>query len=497
MLGGALWGLLAILHLGFVFPPLQGLSRIRHEALGPTLRAYAALCFFRLTALLAWWPLVAVTAAAANAAGLTPSVARLVLLPAVLLTACFFIASLTEHLALYLDSKRVEGPATARNAWHATVRKYFLGYLKRSGIVLQRRFLERALFLPGTPDSGFEVTLYGGALGAPRILIGAKALTAALGELPDEPEGPDRQVNPEELPFGFITPADDEAGPRVEKLTERLRRRLSRAAPRSRAPAMPRLLGEPTTALGWVVPRPVDEAVPLISNTREDYEVVKGLLTEHYGRFEKNLDEDEHDDTDPTQKDFLFGALMVATGGFTRRDNLGATLASAFGARGRTRKVLRALFLLHARVFAWPRAAVADAFAALNQALHPQIQYLHLCRNGSPAVLTARADAPHLVETSKTLLEQLLESSGEEDARFLEPTEAHRMLWLAPFFAARLVRGAPRWLRAVALGAVAAALAAVVVTQVLDAVSYRPTYVERMTQMRAMADKASQGAVSK
>jgi hypothetical protein len=502
LLGGLLWGALAVLHVGFVFPPLQGLSRIRHEALSPTLRAWLSLCALRGAALLAWLPLISITLLAARTAELSSRVTLWLLLPCVGLYGCFWLASLVDHLSAYLDDRLVEGSASAANPWHATARKYFLGYVKRGGLLLDRGFLERALFLPGRPEQGTEVLFYGGGFGPPRVLIGATALTAALGELPDEPEAPERIVNLEELPAGFVVPQEETGSGRAETRAERLRKRLTRAAPRRRAPAMPRLLGEPTTALGWVVPRPVDEAVPLISNTREDYEVVKGLLTEHYGRFEKNLDEDDHDDTDPTQKDFLFGALLVAAGAFTRRDHLLGTLARAL-ALGRphaswpSRMLMRGLFGLHARFVAWPRIAISDAYAALNNALHPLIQHLHLKGGGALAVLTARADAPHLVEISKTLLEGLVtKKPSGDDTQLYRPTPRNRMLWLAPFFAARLAPPRARALRALTLAAAAALVMAVAADQLIDALNYRPIYVDRMTQMRAMAEKAAQRPIA-
>ena len=63
-----------------------------------------------------------------------------------------------------------------------------------------------------------------------------------------------------------------------------------------------------------LVPLAPNETVPLIANDQEDFSVVRQLLTEHYAAFEKGWIDDEYDDTDPTHKDFLFGAILAELG---------------------------------------------------------------------------------------------------------------------------------------------------------------------------------------
>lgn len=490
--GGLLWGGLAVFAIGVVLPPLHGLSRVRHDALGPLLRAWLALCCLRSTFVVAALPVFSAVAWAAHQAGLEQRLTYAVLFPLVGLWGVFWLLSWVDNLSAYLDARLVDGPASERNLWHATARKYFMGYVKRQGVLLDRGFLERALFLPAKPGGPQGVVFYGGGLTRPRILIGAAVRELALGELPDEPEAPERETNPEELPLGFVVPQRGEV---KWAKAEKLRRLLAKARARPRAPP-PRLLGEPATALGWILPQPVDVAVPLISNSREDYEVVKSLLTEHYSKFEKNLDEDEHDDTDPSQRDFLFGGLLIAAGGFTRGDHLFSTVGLALEqARARaswpSRQLLRAASSLYVRFLQWPSATVADAFAALNGGLHHTFQLLSLSRGADPAEATARADAPRLIELSKRLLEGLWSSEPEgADRQLFRPTPRNRALWLAPFFYARLAPRRGRWLTLVLGGAAAAAALGLAFVAVRDAMEYRPRYVERMTQLQTMAAEA-------
>src|SRR5581483_6268876 len=102
-----------------------------------------------------------------------------------------------------LDVQLVIGPATPRNPWHGTIRRYFRGYVRRNGIEVDKRLLERTLFLPSLlPD----VVSYGGGFARPRVLVGEQAREAALGGLPEENEFPERTVNPEEWPWGMLAP---------------------------------------------------------------------------------------------------------------------------------------------------------------------------------------------------------------------------------------------------------------------------------------------------
>jgi hypothetical protein len=496
VLAGLLWGTFLIVNLMLVFPPVHGLSRIRFDALKAVLEGWVWLSLLRCALLLLYVPIFMVTLYASEAAAIPERITTALVLPTVGLVCWFWFLSLVDNLSVFLDEKLVEGSASVRNEWHPTIRKYFMGYVRRNGISIDRRLIEYGLFLPGRDT---EVTLWGGGFAVPRILVGQKARETALGELPDEPEAPERTTNPEEAPFGTMLPSPLEfhgrAWSKKAAAADAWRRKLVRAPPKPRVP-MPRLLGEAATALGWVMPQSLDESVPLISNTKEDYEVVKSLLTEHYGRFEKNLDEDEHDDTDPSQKDFLFGALLVQAGRLTRRDNLLSTIALSLRlamprASIVSRKLMQAAAELYARFLAWPAAVVGDAYAALNQALHPTIQYLDWVRTpGINPHLTARADGPRFVETSKTILDRVAKEEPKgPDRQLLRPSPRNRMLWLSPFFYAPLTVRPPRWRRA--LGAVAAVLTVgtIVTLAVQDAIEYHPTYVERMTQMQAAAEE--------
>jgi hypothetical protein len=380
-----------------------------------------------------------------------------------------------DNLATFLDAKLVDGSASARNPWHPTIKKYFLGYVRRLGVEIDRRLVDRVLFLPTHLP---HVTSYGGGLGRPRILVGVDSRDAALGELPDETEAPEQTINPEELPCGLLVPRPPLSDHRARKLDAR-RRVLTGAPPRSRS-SSPRLIGEQATLLGWVMPHA--QGIPLIANSRDDYDLVRQLLTEHYAAF-RNVDDDDWDDTDPSQLDFLFGAILRELGSFERRDGALNTLRHAFAlaqpkASWLSRHVIGGLGRFFERFLAGPAAIVGDAYAALNHGLHHLIQYLYTLREERLLPhLTARADEPRLLMSSKDILEE-----AADDKSPLSHATRRRLLWLSQLVHVSLVvepRRKLRWVGSLAFALVGCLL---LVQAVRTAIHYHPSYVQRMNK---------------
>lgn len=460
---GMLWGTFVLLNASWVFAPLRGLGQARHDAIWPLLQSWLALVFLRATLLVAYAPLLWLALVACAALGVSSRVALAVALPAVGLVAIVWLLTLVDNLARFLDGKLVAGRADARNPWHATIKRYFRGYIRRTGVELDPTLFERTLFLPSALPG---VVSYGGGFARPRILVGEPVRDAALGQLPDESELPDHTVNAEELPLGFVV-----AGQRPTPLGEKRRHELALAPARPRGYA-PKLIGENATLLGWVVPQASGDGVPLISNTVEDYDVVKRLLTEHYAAFERNVDDEEIDDTDPTQKDFLFGALLREMGTLMSHDSLLATIRLALAGR--------VAFTFYDRFLSGPAARIADAQVALNQGLHQLIQYLSFLRVGAAAPLTTRANAPKLIQTSKDLFEQMDRAAiATVERQLLAATPRNRLLWLSHLFHAPLGRRRDRGLRILAALAVVAVAGGALFLAVRDAADYHATYLER------------------
>jgi hypothetical protein len=479
---GVLWAVFALATGVWVFAPVHGLERIRHDALWPLLRSWMALALLRAAALLVLQaPLFFLLLRAGTELGMRDRVTW-ACLPASGLLAQFCLLSLVDNLSVYLDAALVSGPPTARNPWHGTLKRYFRGYVRRGVIGVAEKLIERTLFLPG---SRADVVCYGGGFARPRIVVGQRPMEAALGELPDEEEIPDRTANPEELPFGILVPSRPPEAALAR--AESVRRSLTLSPPRPRA-HVPRLIGENATLLGWVLPQPTEKGIPLISDTEEDFGVVKRLLSEHYGAFAATYDGDEVDDTDPTQKDFLFGALLREMGIVARHDVIFATLGlfvEVVAARsGWLAAFVRLPLTLYENLFAVPAARVADAYAALNGALHPLIQYLCFVRGGHAELLTARASAPRLMQTSREMVARLAGRPPTAAERsVLRVTPRDRCEWLARVFYEPLSPPRVRWVRIAGGVALAAAFGALLVRYVSDAIAYHPTYAARMQSL--------------
>jgi len=507
LVGGLLWGWLAIVNGRLLFPRLgSGIERVRHEALFPLLGAWLRTAGARSVLLLAYAPAVVVAVIAGRLLAFDERTSKILLIPLAGLVCVFWLLSLVDNLTVYLDVKLVEGVAGERNAWHATVRRYFRGYVRRGGVDLAPELVDGLLFLPAGAKNG--VTCYGGGFTRPRILIGPDAREAALGPLPDEAEMPERSSNPEELPLGLLLPdlaTGRKAGPGWRRdLSERMRKRAALAPARAKA-ILPRSIGENATLLGWILPTTTEEGLPLISDSSEDFQVVRELLTEHYSGFEKDHRDEEYDDTDPTQKDFLFGPLLREVGRVLRGESLFETVLLAVDVEWKrisivTRAALAPFVELYQRLLSGGPAMIADAWAGLNGGRDHLLQHLFRERSGNEGYLTTRADTPRLYQRSK---EMVLAVAGETpkgpDTQPLRATLRNRILSLGELLYTSLPEREGARRRMVVRSSLAAgALLLLLALGVQQAVTYHPVWVARMNQAEARAaeqkaDKASKG----
>lgn len=438
LVGGVLWGALALIVLRFVFAPIAGLSNIRQAALWPVLASWVWLALMRVIALVPFALLLWAISLIEH------QITWILLVPGGGLLLWFWLMAFCDNLTTFLDVRLVVGPPTARNPWHPHLRRYFLGYVRRCGLSLDPAVLRTALFLPGTLPG---VHVYGGGFALPRIIVGEQSRELALGELPDEPEAPERTVNPEEMTWGLLSPSPSTKprDKRVDEALEARRKQLGKAPAHPKA-SMPRLMGEETSVRGWMVPRHDNAPPPLAQKP----------LGEHAGAFEKFLTHDEVDDTDPEHKDFLFGGLVGAVGDLSRGNGPLSTL--------------RLCMPWLPRFFSLPATRVSDTYVALNHAVHHLNQYLHQVGGGDPSWLTARANEPALRATSE---------------RILETKKNPRVTWLAHFFHGEAAANRRTRRAALAITALVVAVATFVSAQ--RAIEYHPIYTERMATMRAQA----------
>ncbi|MFC1611831.1 hypothetical protein ACFL6C_12785, partial [Myxococcota bacterium] len=507
VVGGMAWGWLTLLVSRLALPKIPGMRGIRHDNVGPLLKTWCYVSFLRLFSIsLFCLPFVLAVWQGSELLQLSPQLAVGVIAPVSGLLVYFWLVSLVDHLSHHLDQRLVEGEASTRNPWHPAVRKYFRGYVRRLGLDIDRSLLDRVLFLPGRVDG---VVAYGG-FSRPRIVIDLATLELALGPVQQEDvESQAPPIAPGAWPLGLVVPEEstDAASQGDEPLqgdepprrrgwarrAKRLRaarQRHSRAAPRWRTWARPPLIGENATVLGYLKPLAVDEAVPLIANDQEDFGVVRQLLTEHYGGFEKGWFDDEYDDTDPTQKDFLFGAVLHQLGSLQRGDTLAATLALTSreylaGVSGVTRAIARFPGSLIQRFFSRHPAILADAYAVLNQGRNHLIQYLHYSRTKSQDLLTTRAATPRLFRVSQQILEK---TAGEEvtgeDRQLLRASLRNRLVWISRHFYLPIPETRKSRVGVVITVGMLFAAATVLAVSINESIEYHSDYLERMRQQQ-------------
>ena len=482
-LGGLAWGAFLVVGVRAIFPPHDGLERVAPQDLLRILMTWWLACGERLLLLLALYVPLGWCVARLGSALAIPDLWTLVLLgPGVAFAARLWLASWVECLAVVLDRRLVDGAATSENPWSREIASYLIGYVRRTGWDLEPELLASVVFLPGKARDG--VISYGGGATHTRIVVDKGLLELTMGPLVE--------IKPEEKPAlwpdwttATVVP---QPGARMRQATIssddfRGRKRKTSYPGIQRKP-----LGQPATLLGHVIPAP-GQLVPLISDNPQDLAVVRELLSEHYPWFAPDPD-DEYDATDPTDKDFLFGALVRELGIVRRQETQLATVKLMLGAR-------------IAHFTSRYRSRIADSYAALNFARHHLIQYLHYRWSGEPDHLTARGRSERLLETTKQILLQVAPEPAkqhakpqDDDARRAERPRSlrSRLVWLSRFFPEPIVDRRDAKLRKLTAAAVIAAVLVAVGIMTKQSINYHAIYAQRIeAQERELAKSKQDG----
>jgi hypothetical protein len=454
--GGLAWGAIAIVAVRGVFPSLDGLARVAHHDVWRILGAWFALAVLRLalaTALYA--PAIAAALALADRLGVASPWDVVLLVPAVCWFAHAWLAAWVECLAAWHDRRFVDGAATRDNPRARELAHYLTGYVRRTGWDLDPALLARVLLLPGNVDG---IVTYGGGSTHARIVVDKQLIALALGEPEEVPD--DRQVAVFPAWTAAVVAPGQAAGVRNDASIVELRARKPRTA------VYRRPLGRAATLLGYVIPAP-GESVPLISDNPRDLAVVRSLLSEHYPWDAPDPD-DEFDTTDPTDKDFLFGALVRELGVVQRGDSQLQTFKLVLGAR-------------IGRIATRVATRIADTFTVLNFARHHFLQYLHHRATGATELLTARARGERLDDTSLKIVAA---------ARHAKPSaRRRRLIWLAWFVGEPIVDARDVRRRRVLAAGIAAIVLAAIGVAAKQAIDYHPTYVKRIASQQREIEK--------
>lgn len=461
---GLAWSWFGVATARVVFPAFPGFERVEHGDVFRLARAWSLVALQRMARTALYdAPFVAVLWLGCHLLDVPLVIAVALVAPLWGLVARFWFTALVDVAALYLDDQLVEGAASAEDPWHAVVRGYFMGYVRRAGWTADDRLLDDILFLPGDDQT---LCAYGGGGTHARVVIGRPMLEYALA------------------PYGR---PHDYAGPRISKLhwsewnaglVVPVEIKGTLATPEQRQPMYATVpgetdwepLGEPPTLAGIVEPDKLDK--------RDQHRPHEDPLWLDWDPG------DEHDGTDASDKDYVFGGLVHALGAIRRRDTELATLGMALERRLRGGPgFLRAAF---ARARSWTDrllsrypAIVGDAYCALNFARHHLMQYLAWRAWGREDLLTARAHAPELERMSGEILREL-DQQAEDTGPASRATPHRRMAWLSAFYREPVHSRRTVIARRLAMAGALLALVAVTAVGIARAVDYHPTYVDRI-----------------
>ncbi len=471
--GGLAMGLLLVVFVRDAFRPLEGLERIPHQDLFPILTTWLFASVERIVWMAVLYAPFGLAVGWVGRYLEIPDIWTVFLLaPAVGFAARLWFLSWVECVAVLVDRRYVDGPATRDNPWSRAITEYLMGYVRRTGWDLDAKRLDSTVFLPGDVVGG--VVSYGGGATHARVVIDKKLLELAMGRL-DRNRPDDGPAGWPDWTTSIVVASHSTARRRKSVKGDRYLNRDRQAASDPGAPR--KQLGQPATLLGYLIPAPPDHA-PTIAHSTLDVASVRELLSEHYVWRAPDLNE-EHDATDPTDKDMLFGALARELGVVGRQESQLSTIKLALQIRldGLTDR------------YRW---RLADSYAAVNYARHHLIQYLYYRWSSDLLPLTARARGDRLAKTTHKIVDKV---------RFAPPDQSERL---------RHFRNRLGWLselsaepgkhpeRGVARGVVASVamigIAAAMWTAIQRARLYHPTYVKRIErQQRDIAESRKKG----
>ncbi len=315
MLGGLSWGALAVVLVPIALPPLAGLSRVEYAELFTVLDAWFSAAWRRTLALgavvfaLGW----AGRALAAHLA-LSPQLTWGLAMPLFGLVVWHAGRAAIDVMAARIDDVLVD--ARTSDAWHHAVAGYVRGYFRRAGLDEPEGLLDGVRFLPGQVPG---VAVYGGGLAISRIVVDRSLLEHTLAPYgrPHDYAAPRvSTLHWMQWNAGLITPS--EVGTAVANRSQRRPRELTVEGDADHQP-----LGEPITLAGLVEPARLDPRP-----SYRPHDDIAWLAWDHG---------EEHDGTDASDKDWLFGALVVALGAIHRGEDRGATLRQLWRTRNRRR----------------------------------------------------------------------------------------------------------------------------------------------------------------
>ena len=492
-IGGVAWAVFVIAIANVVMPHLHGMERITPNNLFALLQSAVLtliikLLIFALVYLgffYGVWHLAKLFA-------IEDTLIFQLLLPLSGLFLFYWFGLILDVLAMSIDVKLSGGKVNYNNVWSSSVHKYFVNHLKRNGVALDPRLVNKIIFLPGNHKG---VICYGGGFSRPRISINKDLIKFTLGGI-DE-------FNPQETAIfsrkvlapvvsknsvfqilanftsGRITKKyfskrfDSKRAKQLEDMQQHFQSDLP-AKGQSHFQRIDNIME------GIVLPRfqGPDAFPPLMSDNFDEMQIVQELLQENAMGAGPYDEDAEIDDASERDKDFLFGAILHKTGMLIRHDDIFSTLYWYFRRKDKPGKP--------ARQFSYPKAyaVVADTYVASNFGLNHLLQFLYYQVTNDSQFLTTKGMASGMLKSQGSILNATKTLTDKDNPKAMESNELSRIIWLSRFCQDPIETKAPAHLRTTRLMKWLLFVSLVYISSLalLDAYHYHPVYNETIEQ---------------
>jgi len=367
-------------------------------------------------------------------------------------------------MSMSIDVKLTEANGSYNDVWHIAMRKYFIAYLKRNGVSIDKREVNKIVFLAGKNPG---VVCYGGGFSRPRITINKDLIKYTLGAISD--------FNPQET--GIFTRKMFQ--PVLKKNSvlrlwpdishdNMIKKRQKADTKRADLIAKARDFYESELIAadkkhhwktenilqGLVLPKleGVDLFPSLMSDNFDEMQIVEKLLLENAIGYDPYDEEAEIDDASEHDKDFLFGALLHKLGTLLRHEDIFSTLYLYFKRDKKPKQKkpsddqeqqaaqeeieeIPAIAKKKSYNFIYSKyfACVADTFVVLNFGLNHFLQHLYYQATEDELPLTTKGETSGMLESQDFILTESKKRLDERARKTMRTDELDRIAWLSRF----------------------------------------------------------------
>jgi len=441
-LGGMLWGYFIIINFKIIFPHLQGIERIRPNNLIPLLQACLVTIAIKTLIIAAVFAGVfSVVFYAGQLFSVNQEVMVLLLFPLSGLYFSYWVALMLDVFSMSIDINLSDGDLDIESIWNLKTRDYFIGYLKRNGVTLNKRLIDKTVFLAADNEGAM---CYGGGFNRSRITIDRGLMKFALGDIDDfnpvdtamftrkETEPVKRQNSVFQL-FANLSPEAETKGVFKSRHDKNKIKNIERAQKHYQ-----RDLGLPVSirknppediVQGIVYPHldGTENFPSLMSNNADDMRILEALLLDGSLRAHPYDEDAEIDDSSEQDKDFLFGTLLHKFGALIRREEIFSTLYLYFFYKPEEKR--KPYNFLFSRYF----AIVADTFVVLNFGLNHLIQHLYYQVTDDSSFLTTKGIVSGMLKSQDEILTRAKRLIDERETTSIQTDELDRLIWLSRF----------------------------------------------------------------